>query len=168
MESSTESVQVELDPLPESGISEILGLLEILDDHDGRAKSYDLARELKMDTGALLTTIQAAEMFGFLRTPGADVIISELGKRLIESEMNTKKQLLLEQLRKIALFQEVKRILEGQDERRMPKDKLIEQMQQIMPNEKAEEQFDTLVNWGRWGEFLGYSQDDDYVYLDQG
>ncbi|MBP7845719.1 MAG: AAA-associated domain-containing protein [Proteobacteria bacterium] len=168
MENHTESPKLDLDPLPQSGISEILGLLEILDDHKGRAKSYDLARELKMDTGDLLTTIQAAELIGFLRTPGADVIISDLGKQMIESDMNTKKQLLLEQLRKIALFKNIKNVLENQDERRMPKDKLIEQMQQIMPTEKAEEQFDTLINWGRWGEFLGYSQDDDFVYLDQG
>jgi hypothetical protein len=97
-----------------------------------------------------------------------DVILSDLGKQLIESEMNSKKTLLLEQLRKMSLFQTVKKILESQDERRMSKDKLIEELQEVLPNEKAEEQFDTLINWGRWGEFLGYSQDDDFVYLDQG
>lgn len=162
--SSTEDLQA----LPQAGVSETLGLLEVIDDHGGEEKSYSLASELNIETDSLLTTIKAAEMFGFIDTPGKDVVLTNVGKQMIETEMNTKKQLLLEQLRKIPLFAKVKEALEAEDEERLSRDELLEKLQTWLPNEKAEDQFETLINWGRWGEFLGYSQDDDYVYLDQG
>jgi len=158
----------EIQSLPAAGISETLGLLEVIDDHGGEEKSYSLASELNIETDSLLTTIKAAEMFGFIDTPGRDVILTPIGKQMIETEMNTKKQLLLEQLRKIELFAKVKEALESQEEERLSRDDLLKMIQSWLPNEKAEDQFETLINWGRWDEFLGYSQDDDYVYLDQG
>ena len=154
--------------LPAAGISETLGLLEFLDDNGGKQQVYKLAYELSIDTDVLLTTLKAAEIFGFIEPLTKEVVLTKLGKSMIETEMNTKKQLLLEQLRKIVVFEKVKEYLENEEEQRISKDSLMLKLQALMPNEKAEDQFETLINWGRWGEFLGYSKDDDMIYLDQG
>jgi NitT/TauT family transport system ATP-binding protein len=157
-----------VDPIPNAGISEMLGLLEILDDRQGKEKVYNLARDLNFDFGNLLLIIKAAEMLDFLHTPGTDVVLSSIGKKMIETEMNEKKKLLLNRLRHLSLFQFIKlKLLETSDQR-MSKDDFLEMLRHILPKEPPEPLFQTVVNWGRWGEFLGYSQDDNHVYLDQG
>ena len=157
-----------VDPIPQAGISEILGLLEVLDDRQGKDKIYNLARDLNFDFGNLLLIIKAAEMLEFVYTPGTDVIIKALGKKMIETEMNEKKKILLNQLRELSLFQYVKLKLLENDDQRMSRAEFLEMLHSVLPKEPPEQLFHMVVNWGRWGEFLGYSQDDDFVYLDQG
>lgn len=154
-------------PIPAAGISEILGLLEILDDRSGKEKVYTLARDLNLEFGQLLLVIKAAEMLDFVYTPGSDVALKALGKKMIELEMNSKKRILLNQLRKLSLFQYLHSQLSQADERKIPKEKFLQLLSTVLPKERPEHIFETILNWGRWGEFLGYSQDDDYVYLDQ-
>jgi len=159
---------LEVDPVPPAGISEILGLLEVLDDRKGKEKIYTLARELNFDFGNLLCIVKAAEMLELLYTPGTDVVLKALGKKVIETDMNEKKKIILQQLRKLTLFQFIKRLLGDQEEKKIHKDKFIETLCQVLPREHPEQIFETIIGWGRWGEFLGYSQDDGYIYLDHG
>jgi len=159
---------LQVDPLPHAGISEVLGLLEVLDDRKGREKIYTLARDLNFDFGNLLLIIKAAEMLDFVYTPGAEAVLKALGKKMIETEMNAKKKLLLAQLRKLGLFKVVKAKLQENSESRVSQNEIIELIQTHLPKEKPDLVFETLINWGRFAEFLGYSQDDGHLYLDQG
>jgi len=155
-------------PIPQAGISEVLGLLEILDDRKGKEKVYTLARDLNFDFSKLLLVIKAAEMFDFVYTPGTDVVLKALGKKVIEIDMNAKKKIVLNQLRKIPLFQHFKSHLLTHDDKRMSKKDFLEICAEALPKEIPDHVFDTAINWGRYAEFLGYSSDDDFVYLDQG
>lgn len=160
-------VNTQVNPIPSAGISEILGLLEILDDRSGKEKVYTLARDLNLEFGTLLLVIKAAEMLEFVYTPGADVALKALGKKMIEIEMNSKKRILLNQLKKLSLFRYLHDELSRAEDRRMPKEQFLQLLAGVLPKERPEQLFEIIINWGRWGEFLGYSQDDDYVYLDQ-
>ena len=155
-------------PIPQAGISEILGLLEVLDDRRGKEKIYTLARDLNFDFSNLLLVIKAAELLDFVYTPGTDVVLKALGKKVIEIDMNAKKKILLNQLRKIPLFQLFKARLLTQDDKRMSKYDFLEICRNTLPKEIPEQVFETIINWGRYAEFLGFSSDDDFVYLDQG
>jgi len=155
-------------PIPNTGISEILGLLEVLDDRQGKEKVYTLARDLQMEFGQLLLVIKAAEVLEFVYTPGTDVVLKALGKKMIEIDMNSKKKILLQQLRRLPLFRVAKEKLVEAENHKLAKTEVLELLKSLLPRERPELVFETLINWGRWGEFLGYSQDDGYVYLDQG
>ena len=159
---------LDVDPIPPAGISEILGLLEVLDDRKGRDRIYTLARDLNFDFGNLLCIVKAAEMLELLYTPGTEVVLKALGKKVIETDMNEKKKIILHQLRRLTLFQFVKRVLTEQEDKKIHKDKFLETLAQVLPKERPEQIFETIIGWGRWGEFLGYSQDDGYIYLDHG
>ncbi len=159
---------IQADPIPHSGISEILGLLEFLDDRAGKIKIYTLARELNMEFGMLLLVVKAAELLDFVYTPGTDVVLKALGKKMIEIDMNSKKRILLNQLKKLSLFQYVRSKLMEAENKRIEKDTFLDLLSEVLPKERPDQVFETLVNWGRYGEFLGYSQDDNFVYLDQG
>lgn len=155
-------------PIPPAGISEIFGLLEVLDDRRGKEKVYTLARDLNFNFSSLLLIIKAAELLDFIYTPGTDVVLKALGKKVIEIDMNAKKKILLHQLRKLPLFQLFKSHLLTQDDKRMSKNDFLEICREALPKEIPEQVFETVINWGRYAEFLGFSSDDDFVYLDQG
>lgn len=157
-----------VDPIPPTSISEILGLLEVLDDRKGQERVYTLARDLNFDFSQLLLVIKAAEMLDFVHTPGTDVILKPVGKKMIELDMNSKKKVLLEQLRSLSIFEFVRGELMRREEGRMNRNDLSELLQQALPKEPVNQVFNTVIDWGRFAEFLGYSQDDGFIYLDQG
>ena len=43
---------------------------------------------------------------------------------------------------------------------------LLEHLAMLLPTEKPERQFQTMVNWGRFAELFGYNKDEDRFYLD--
>src|SRR6185503_268013 len=154
-----------IEPLPSTGISKILGLCEILDDHQGKEDVYRLAQDLHMPFGELLLVIKGAEMLGMVETPGGDAVLTQLGKRALESSMNEKKALLRQAMLKLKVFQHVLKLLENAQENEVPAEVILEELAVLLPQEQPRQLFTTLLNWGRYGEIFGYSRDTDQFYL---
>lgn len=154
-----------IEPLPSTGISKILGLCEILDDHQGKEDVYRLAQDLHMPFGELLLVIKGAEMLGMVETPGGDAVLTALGKRALESSMNEKKALLRQAMLKLKVFQHVLKLLENAQENEVPAEVILEELAVLLPQEQPRQLFTTLLNWGRYGEIFGYSRDTDQFYL---
>jgi NitT/TauT family transport system ATP-binding protein len=154
-----------IEPLPSTGISKILGLCEILDDHGGKEDVYRLAQDLHMPFGELLLVIKGAEMLGLVETPGGDAVLTGLGKKALETSMNDKKALLKEQMLKLNVFQHVAKLLQNAAENEVPAEVILEELAVLLPQEQPRQLFTTLLNWGRYGEIFGYSRDTDLFYL---
>lgn len=159
---------MDVEPLPQSGINRILGLMELLDQRGGKEDIYKLGRELNYELGDLLLVIKGGEMLGFLNTPGGDVVLEELGKKMLKGNTNVKKKLFKEQLKKLRIFQHFIRLLEQAEEKRLEKDAILEELARILPQEQPQPIFKTLVNWSRYAELFGYNPDREELYLDQG
>lgn len=157
---------VEVQPLPNTGMSKILGLCEALDDRGGRDDVYRLARDLQIKFGDLILTIKGGEALKLLSTPGADVTIEALGKRVIEVKMNEKKAILREQMKALGLFQHFIQLLLQQPERALPKEAVVEEIAKVLPHENTAQTFNTLLNWGRYGEIFNFSRDTNAFSLD--
>jgi len=157
---------MEVTPVPEVGMTRILGLLEVLDDHGGREDIYRLARDLSYEFGDLLGVIKAAEILGLVDTPGGDVVLQPLGKQIIECDVNTKKSLLKKQVKAHSLFAHFISFLKGLPEPKASREEILTEAGRILPQEKPLSIFRTLVNWGRYTELFGYNRDDDAFYLD--
>ncbi len=155
-------------PLPETGISEILGLVEVLKSKGGREDIYKLAAELQMEFGETLTVIKAAELLGLVNTPGGDVVIEKLGETISRAKINARKGLIKTQIQKLPVFKKLVQFLNDKEDREATRDQLIEQLAEMIPNENAEQTFSTLVNWGRYAELFGYNDDTETFYLDLG
>ncbi len=157
---------MEVHPVPEVGMTRILGLLEVLDDHGGREDIYRLARELSYEFGELLGVIKAAEILGLVDTPRGDVVLQPLGKQIIECDVNTKKSLLKKQVKAHSLFEHFIEFLKARAEQSATREEILEEAGRVLPQEKPIPVFRTLVNWGRYTELFGYNRDDDKFYLD--
>jgi NitT/TauT family transport system ATP-binding protein len=152
-------------PLPGAGISEVLGLLKVLDDRGGRADVYRLAQELNMDSSKLLPILQGAEVLGLVQTPGGDVVLLPLGKKVVHADINTKKAILKEEMEKLALFRFFIEFLSNHPEKAVEKSVILEELAILLPTEDPETAYSTLLKWGRYGEVFGFSHDTGRFFL---
>ncbi len=156
-----------IDPIPQVGISKVIGLLEVLDDAGGRYDVFRLARDINYEFGEILQVIKAAEMLELVVTPGADVVLTGTGSALLRGRVNARKKLLKEQLKKLPLFRTVVDALKRSDDARADADAFLEIFALHLPAENAEALLKTVIDWGRYTELLGFSPDDEQLYLDQ-
>ena len=156
-----------IDPIPQVGISRIIGLLQVLDDAGGRYDVFRLARDVNFELGEILMVIKAAEMLGLVETPGADVVLTAVGARLLKGRINARKQLLKEQLKKLPIFRSVVDALQRSDDHRADQDAFLEIFALHLPAEDSEALLKTVIDWGRYAELIGYNPEDQELYLDQ-
>src|SRR6185436_3873018 len=115
-----------IDPLPQVGISRVIGLLEVLDDAGGRHDVFRLAREINFEFGEILLVIKGAEMLGLVETPGADVVLTSTGGQMLRGRVNTRKKLLKEQIKKLPIFRAVVEALQRGEDHRADEDAFLE------------------------------------------
>src|SRR5260370_17931026 len=91
-------------PLPDTQLTLVFGLLELLEDRGGREDGYKIARDLNFRFGDLLKVMKAAEILGFVSTPAGDVVFKPLVKQFLHAEINKSNLIVREQLKKTSLF----------------------------------------------------------------
>jgi len=156
-----------INPIPDCQLTWVFGLLETLDDRGGREDGYKIARELQFNFSDLLKVMKTAEILGFVSTPSGDVVLETLGRSFLESDVNQRKLLVREQLKKLGLFSYFMRLLRAQENRSLPQEIVLEHLAMLLPNESPEKTFSTIVNWGRFAELFGFNKDEERFYLDQ-
>jgi NitT/TauT family transport system ATP-binding protein len=156
-----------INPIPDCPLTWVFGLLETLEDRGGRDDGYKIARDLQFKFSDLLKVMKAAEILGLVTTPDGDVVLEPLGRRFLESDINGRKLLIREKLKRQSLFAYLVRLLRGQEDHELQRQTVLEHLALLLPNEKPEKMFTTIVNWGRFAELFGYNKDEDRFYLDQ-
>jgi NitT/TauT family transport system ATP-binding protein len=156
-----------IDPIPDCQLTWVFGLLELLDDHGGREDAYKIAREVQFKYSDLLKVMKAAEILGLVSTPAGDIVLEAPGRKFLESDVNRRKLMIREQLKKLSLFSYFMRLLRAQEDRSLDKEIVLEHLAILLPSEPPERVFHTLVNWGRFAELFGYNKDQNRFYLDQ-
>jgi NitT/TauT family transport system ATP-binding protein len=164
--SSSEGDKRPQQSLPEIGISQILGLVELLLGKGGREDIYKLAGELSMELGETLTVIRAAEMLGLVHTPGGDVVVEDFGVKVIDATIAERKDLIREKLELLPVFKSVRDFLKREEDAEVTREEVLEKLAELLPNEDAETSFSTVVSWGRYAELFGYNDDSQTFYLD--
>jgi NitT/TauT family transport system ATP-binding protein len=153
-------------PLPDCAMTLVVGLLELLEDRGGREDGYKIARDLNFKFGDLLKVMKAAEILGLVSTPAGDVVLEALGKQFLAAKINERKLIVRGQLKQHSLFSYFIRLLHGQEDKSLTREVVLQHLAMLLPSEKPERQFSTMVNWGRFAELFGYNKDEDRFYLD--
>jgi NitT/TauT family transport system ATP-binding protein len=157
-----------VEPLPHVTPGEILGLLEILDDHNGTIDIFDLAQKTGKDFGSTITVVKAAELLDFVDTPKHNVVFTDTGKQFLKGDVNNRKLLFKQQMLSLRLFEVVSGMLRRTESLNLSEEIVLEQLAILLPNEDVEKLFETMVGWARYGELFGYNADDKVLYLDTG
>lgn len=153
--------------LPHAGISTVFGLLEVLDDLGGREDIFKLAQSLNYELDDLLPVLESAELLGFVTLSKGDIKMTALGKRILEEDVDGRKEILRSQLLEHPIFRQIINALEARRDRHLPRSYFLEMFEAQFSPEESERQLGTVIDWGRYAELLGYSPDTEELYLNE-
>ncbi|MBI4404591.1 MAG: nitrate/sulfonate/bicarbonate ABC transporter ATP-binding protein [Deltaproteobacteria bacterium] len=146
-----------LENLPPVGPSEIIGLLEVLDNSGGKMDIFHLATETASEFGHCLAVTKTAELLDFVDTPKQTVTFTELGRKFVRADTAERKDIFSAQVKSLRIFQTLMTWLEESSGKEISRDNVIANLQGFFPNEKLDRLFDTLVAFGRYAEILSYN-----------
>ena len=160
-----EAPAVSMEPIPPVELGQVVGLLEIVQDHRGRVNVFTLEKLTDAEFGHTLALVMAGEMLDFLDTPKEMVLLTDLGRRFLQQDIAGRQAILREQLLKLDLFRFIVKQLERAPEKRLPKEIIEEDLVMRLLIRDVEPLFDTIVSWGRHGELFGYAPTTETLYL---
>jgi NitT/TauT family transport system ATP-binding protein len=156
-----------IEPIPCINLGEVFGLMEILRDNGGAMDVFRLDGLTDYDFGHTLSVVKVGEMLDFLDTPKNRVVLAALGTKFLDADINKRKTILNQQLQTLGLFRYVVQILREAKDNSLPLEVVQEEIAIRLPTEDVEALTKTLISWGRFAELLGYSAEEERVYLDQ-
>lgn len=153
--------------LPKVTIADLAGLLEHLSElPDDRADIYRLADELSIDSNHILSLTEAAEILGFAYVEKGDITMTSLGETFAEASILARKEIFATRIRRLPLVRWLTTMLTHSENHALDWDVIQTALELEFPQEEAEKQLDTLINWGRYAELLSYNDDKALVYLE--
>jgi len=156
-----------VESIPAAAVSEILGLLEVLEDSEETINVFDLSARIGREFGDTIAIVKAAEMLRLVDTPKDDVLMTQVGWYFLAAPLPARKTLFRQAIMRLRLFQIVTEVLEGTEDKRIGADVILERLAALLPYDRSDRLFETLVAWGRFAEMLDYDQDTHTVYLPQ-
>ncbi len=155
-----------MDSLPRSSVGQVLGLLEILLDEKGVMDAYKLSTEEHLSLDEILGIIATAKAFGFVKVENGDVILTELGKEFVASDLQDRKKILRDVLQKHPIYEKILSVLRGITDNCIDR----EEFDMIISPDLTEEEEDVIskhvLDWGRFAELIWYDGEEDKVCLE--
>ncbi|MCS6897447.1 MAG: efflux RND transporter permease subunit, partial [Nitrospira sp.] len=147
-----------IEPLPDVSVSDIVGLLDYLTKHDGEAEVYQIADQTNRELARVIAVVQAAEMLGFIETPGPMVVLTPSGRAFVAAGPDDRAKQWREQLLRLHLFRDIYQVLQRQPGHVIDRDFVLETIVTRMPYENYERVFNTFVRWARFGGLFIYDE----------
>jgi NitT/TauT family transport system ATP-binding protein len=143
-----------MESIPTVPVGRILGLLSILHDDPELENIYDISNEIGKDFGETISLLKAAEILEFVETPKDEVRFTELGKRFNDADLETRKEIFAEQVKKLRLFHIILAYLEVQEE--IDAETVMKDISAALPYENPERILETMIAWGRYAGLMDY------------
>ena len=143
--------------LPHTRPGGMAGLLEILEDHDGRADLHVLADELSLEVDALLPTVDTAVLLGLLKLEEGDALLTADGKAFAHADIQERKAIFRKAvLANIPLLRQMQQALKSKTNRTLPAEFFQDLLDEHFSEDEARRQLETAIQWGRYAELFDY------------
>ena len=153
--------------LSSAHMSQMIGLLEVLEDFNGRVDAAKVADDLLLELDDLLPAVDAADLLGFLKVDLGDLILTDEGKRFLSRGSSGRKRMLNRILSKTPVFKSVIVFIKHNEDAETTKDDVIDFLRREMPDLEAESTFRWLVEWGRYALLLRYDSNNGKIKVVQ-
>lgn len=140
--------------IPQVPPGQILGLLSILEDAAPGASVYTLSNAIGREFGEVIALVTAAELLGFVETPGNEVRLTDLGLRFHAAHREERRALFAVQLQKLGLFRHILELLQGSGP--LAETRALEELSAALPYDNPQQLLHTMVAWGRYAGLLDY------------
>jgi NitT/TauT family transport system ATP-binding protein len=152
-----------IEALPRALPNEIVGLLEYLDARGGKEDLFRIAHDTGRQFGQMIEIVEAAELLNFVDTPKRMVVLDAAGRRYLASKPEDRPAVWREQLLSLKLFRDVADVLKRGEGEPVPKMFVLETLVLHLPQEDYEQQFNTFVQWARFGEMFAYDESSEEI-----
>ena len=146
--------------LPKVEISEITGLLDMLQDPAYRDKKVDLpliAEELHMGVDDLFPITEALEILRFAQVSKGDIELNAAGKAFAEADILERKKIFANHLLSyVPLARYIRRVLDERPEHAASEGRFLNELEDYLKRNAAKEVLTTVIDWGRYAEIFAY------------
>jgi NitT/TauT family transport system ATP-binding protein len=140
--------------------------MEIVRDHGNQIDVFKLDQLTEYDFGHTIAVVKAGELLGFLDTPKNQVLLTDLGRRFLDADINGRKSMFRDQVLSLGTFRFVLHLLKEANNHRLSKEIIEEELAVRLTTEDVEKVFNTIVGWGRMAEIFGYDASSEELFVD--
>ncbi len=151
--------------LPHVPINQLAGLVEQVVNEGGRVDVYQLGRDIGLATDDLLPVIEGAELLGFATVDAGDLTLTPLGKEFADADIQRRKDIFAEQIRRIPLIRWMEQMLTSSKKSRVDRNVFMTALELDFDQDEASGQLETAISWGRYAEMFSFDDDTDQVFL---
>ena len=142
--------------IPCVSLSSAIGLLEVLE-NDDHLELFELTQRAAMDFAQLLLVVKAAEILGWVATPSGNVSLTPSGRLFLAADVNTRKQLVNLELRKLFVFDLILRLLQAAPDGTVSEAEVARQLSVTFSHERPQRMLRTIAAWARYATLFKYS-----------
>ena len=149
-------------PLVHVSPNQIAGLIEALAalPYDGKADLPDIAYEQELEVDELFPVAEAMQLLRLADVEGGDIRLTHMGKRFADADLNERKEIFSRALMNyVPLAIHIRRVLDERASHSAPRTRFLDELEDHMTEEAAEDTLKTVVSWGRFSELFSYDDD---------
>ncbi|XWX02972.1 nitrate/sulfonate/bicarbonate ABC transporter ATP-binding protein [Aggregatilineales bacterium SYSU G02658] len=153
-------------PLPHARVGGMSGLLEMVVERGGKEDIPQLAQRLNLGANDLLPIMDAAVLLGFAQVEAGDITVTDIGHTFANADILSSKEIFRQQaLRSAPLVATIYQTLQEKGNHEMRADFFLDILDEYYPEEEAQRQFETAVDWGRYAELFEYDVTERWLSL---
>lgn len=155
--------------LPEASVSEVTGLLELLNspEHQGKMDLPDVADMLALDIDDLFPLTELLEILHFANVSKGDITITEEGKKFVDADILERKKIFYIHLKKyVPLAHYIYDQLIRHPRHRALEEHFLSLLEDYLSEDEAERVLRTVIEWGRYAELFAYDYNSGVLSLE--
>jgi NitT/TauT family transport system ATP-binding protein len=135
------------------------GLIEAVSQppYNGQADLPAIAQGLRMEVDDLFPVAEALQMLRLAEIEGGDIKLTEAGLEFAKAPTDERKRLFARHLLcYVALAAHVRRVLDERSSHTAPRSRFLDELEDYMAEEAAQQTLRTIISWGRYAEVFAY------------
>jgi NitT/TauT family transport system ATP-binding protein len=135
------------------------GLMEAVSEppYNGKADLPVIASEGRLEVDDLFPAAEALQMLRFAEVEGGDIRLTEAGLQFTRLDTDERKKLFARHLMTyVPLAAHIRRVLDERASHSAPKSRFLDELEDSMTEEPAEQTLRTIISWSRYAELFAY------------
>src|SRR5271169_120132 len=148
--------------LPHVGSNLISGLMEAVaaPPFNGKADLPEIASDLQMEIDDLFPIAETLQMLRFAELEGGDLKLTEDGMAFAQADIDERKRIFMRHLLNyVPLAAHIRRVLDERASHSARKSRFIDELEDFMSEEAADETLRNVLRWARYAEAFAYDDE---------
>ncbi|MDR3526799.1 MAG: nitrate/sulfonate/bicarbonate ABC transporter ATP-binding protein [Rhizomicrobium sp.] len=163
-----------IDVIPDAPImpvssNSISGLIEAVANpqYDGKADLPDIASDLQLEIDELFPIAEALHMLRLADLEGGDLKLTHMGKRFADADTNERKEIVSRALmNNVPFAAHIRRVLDERHNHTAPRRRFIDELEDKMSEDAADETLRAMISWARFAELFSYDDESETFSLE--